>query len=121
MPLDYTGDCSFGPVSFLADEERGLEHPRFSRRVRLVVRSDPYSATNDADVQVLGREWSARNLRIVVLDSLWPTLEGLVGQPKTLTLAGDVARPNVLLEALDDASEDTTNRLWCATATFRGG
>ena len=121
MPLDYTGDCSFGPVSFLVVEDKELEYPRFSRRVKLVVRGDPYSATNDADVQVLGREWSARNLRICVLDSLWATLEGLVGQPKTLTLAGDVARPNVLLEALDDASEDTTNGLWFATATFGGG
>lgn len=122
MPVvaGYDGDSTFGSASFLVDEADALYRPAFDTKSTLVVTPIPYSAGNDWEIQVVGREPQRLALPLTLYAAQFTTLQGMVGTQATLTIHGDIARPNVMLESLTAVKYDDTAGLVSCTATWIG-
>jgi hypothetical protein len=116
----YAGDCTFGAVSFLVDEPSALTKPLFPAKVIKGVRSVPYANPPRNIIQITGREPGQLTLSIVILATDYASLLAKVGTFDTLTLVGESAVTNVLLDGVDNVQHDDRGLIFC-TATFVGG
>lgn len=116
----YAGDCTFGSVAFLVDEPSALTKPLFPTQVIKGVRSVPYANPPRNIIQITGREPGQLALSVVILTSDYAGLLAKVGTFDTLTLVGEDAVSNVLLDSLTNVQHDDRGVTFL-TATFVGG
>lgn len=117
----YTGDSSYGSVTFLVDAAGPdpLQRPLPPVKNALVVTPIPGSSTNDYVIQNLGREPQQFTVQITLYSSLFGTLTGLLGTANTLSIVNDTPRTNAVLEQLADVWTDDLNGLTFCKATWR--
>ena len=115
----YAGDCTFGAVAFLVDEPSALTKPLFPAKVIKGVRSVPYASPPRNIIQVTGREPGELSLAVTILTTDYASLLAKIGTFDTLTIVGESAVSNVLLDGLANVQHDPVGLTFC-TATFVG-
>lgn len=113
----YAGDCTFGAVAFLAEEPSALTKPQFGSQVIKGVKPVPYASPPRTIVQITGRELGQIVLAITIVTTDFASLLAKVGTTDTLTLVGESAVSNVLLDSILNVAHEDIGITHCS-ATF---
>jgi hypothetical protein len=112
-------DAKFGAADFDVLWDNPFTVPIPPQRHALAIRKVPYGSRTIA--QDLGKEATEGSYRAELTTTEYGVLLPLIGTTATLDIDGDSARPNTLLQAVDNIERDDTHSLVTVTLSFLVG